>query len=208
MNAAQPNAEEGADKCPDLLCKLPNNAKLSAAGTPYMLARCLSVVLALLWHHPAFAVDMTRAAKEFHESYDQPPIVPVLGGWQGNDSAVTAPSIARIMDDGAWAALWARHDPFGQPPKIDFKSSMVIAIFKGSVSDIVSGIHLESVLDKPELEVMSGVFIFDVSGGEMIRPYLFIVLVRSTKAIMVVERSVVIMDDPKDNVIGWLQRLR
>jgi hypothetical protein len=175
-----------------------------------MLTKYLSVVLALLSHHPAFAVDLTRAAKEFHESYHQPSIVPVLGGWQGNDSAVTEPSVVRIMDDGAWAALWARHDPSGQPPKIDFKNSMVIAIFRGSVSDIVSGIHLESVLDKPELEVMSGVFIADVSRGKMIRPYLFIVLPRSTKEIMVVEHSFGMMMDPEDNygVIGRLQPLR
>lgn len=175
-----------------------------------MFLRRLSVVLMLLWSHAAFAIDMTGAAKEFRESYRVPSIVPVLGGWQGNDSAVSEPSIARITDDKAWAALWARHDPSGQPPKIDFRNAMVVAVFLGSVSSLVSGIHLGSVLDASDLEITSVVFIGDVITRETFRPYLFVVLPRSSRAITVIEHSFGLMMNPQHNyrIVGQIEPLR
>jgi len=120
------------------------------------------------------------------------------------------PSVERVMDEAAWSALWARHDPSSRPPKVDFNTAMVVAIFKGSVSSLVSGLRLDSVLDKAELEVMTGVFIGDVLRGQTNAPYLFVVLPRSTKAIMVVEHSVGMMMHPRDNysVIGRLEAIR
>jgi hypothetical protein len=175
-----------------------------------MLIRSLSMVLTLLWPPAAFAIDVTEAAKEFSERYRAPSVVRALGGWQGNDSAVTEPSVARITDDKAWAALWARHDPSGQPPKVDFRNAMVIAVFLGTVSSLFSGIHLDSVLDSSELEITSGVFIGDVITRETFRPYLFVVLPRSTKAIIVVEHSFGLMMQPQHNyrVVGRLEPQR
>lgn len=175
-----------------------------------MLIRSLAIALALLWHHAAFALDLTEAAKQFGERYRPPSVVRVLGGWQGNDSAVAEPSVVRVTDNEVWAKLWARHDPSGQPPKIDFTNTMVIAIFMGSVSSLFSGIHLGSVLDSSELEVTSVVFVGDVVTRETFRPYLFVVLPRSSEGVTVVEHSFGMMMNPRDNyrVLGRLEPMR
>jgi len=174
-----------------------------------MLIRSLAIVSALLWPHAALALDVTEAAKQFGERYSPPSVVRVLGGWQGNDSAVSEPSVVRVTDNAAWAALWARHDPSGQPPKIDFRNAMVIAVFMGSVSSLFSGIHLGSVLDSSQLEITSVVFVGDVITRETFRPYLFVVLPRSSQAITVVEHSFGLMMNPRDNyrLLGRLEPL-
>lgn len=175
-----------------------------------MPIRSLAIVLALLWHHQAFALDVTEAAKQFGERYSAPSVVRVLGGWQGNDSAVSEPSVARVTDDEAWAKLWARHDPSTKPPKIDFRKAMVVAVFMGGVSSLFSGIHLGGVLDSSQLEITSVVFVGDVITRETFRPYLFVVLPRSSKAITIVEHSYGLMMNPRDNyrLLGRLDPLR
>lgn len=175
-----------------------------------MFIRSLAIVLALLWPHAAFALDLTEAAKQFGERYRPPTVVHVLGGWQGNDSAVAEPSVERVTDQEAWAKLWARHDPSNEPPKVDFRNTMVIAVFMGRVSSLFSGIHLGSVLDSSELEVTSVVFVGDVVTRETFRPYLFVVLPRSSEGVTVVEHSFGMMMQPRDNyrVLGRLEPLR
>lgn len=175
-----------------------------------MLIRSLTIVLALLWHHAAFALDLNEAAKQFGERYRPPSVVHVLGGWQGNDSAVAEPSVERVTDNEAWAKLWARHDPSGQPPEIDFRTTMVIAVFMGRVSSLFSGIHLGSVVDSSQLEITSVVFVGDVVTRETFRPYLFVVLPRSSEAIAVVEHSFGLMMNPRDNyrMLGRLEPLQ
>jgi hypothetical protein len=164
-----------------------------------MFNRCCFAALLFIWHGAALAADTEKAAKEFQKNYFAPKIVSVLSGWQGNDSAVTAPSVERIMDDASWTALWRRHDPASPPPAIDFSKAMVIAIFTGSVSASVYGIHLEGVFDKGDIGLTSGVFVSDVIDRNVVSLYLFVVLPRSTKAITVVEHSFGLMMSPRDS---------
>lgn len=69
---------------------------------------------------------------------------------------------------------------------------------------------LISVLDASELEVTSVVFVGDVVTKETFRPYLFVVLPRSSEGVTIVEHSFGMMMHPRDNyrVLDRLEPLR
>jgi hypothetical protein len=175
-----------------------------------MLKAIWFAAMALAWSGPSCAADANAAAAAFRQSYVEPTIVPVLGGWAGDDSAVTAPSVERIIDADAWTALWRRHSPLDQPPTIDFAKDMVIAIFTGTVSASLYGSHLEAVTDDlAHIDLMSGLFLSDVVRDETASLYLFVVLPRSTKSITVYRRVSGIMVPVSDcKTIGELAEIR
>jgi hypothetical protein len=151
--------------------------------------RIWCVVIALMWYGCAFAADVGAAATRFKQNYFEPKIVAVLGGWAGDDSAVTTPSVQRITDDISWTALWQRHAPGVEPPRIDFDRAMVVAVFTASVSASLYGIHLESaVATIGQIDVTTGVFFSDVVRQNTVNSYLFVVLPRSPKPIAVYRR--------------------
>ena len=174
-----------------------------------MLKAMWLAAAALAWVGPSFAADPSAAAAAFRQSYFEPTIVPVVGGWAGEDSAVATPSVERIMDADAWAALWRRHAPRDQQPKVDFAKDMVIAIFTGTVSASLYGSHLETVTeDLAHIDLMSGLFLSDVIRDKMASLYLFVVLPRSTKSITVYRRLSGIMMPVSDcKTIGELAAL-
>jgi hypothetical protein len=175
-----------------------------------MLKALLFAAVALAWSGPSFAADANAAAAAFRQNYFEPTIVPVLGGWAGNDSAVTELSVERVMDADAWAALWRRHAPGDQPPQVDFGKDVVIAIFTGTVTASLYGSHLDSVVeDVTHIDLMSGLFLSDVVNGATASLYLFVLLPRSTKSITVYQRvSGVTMPVSNCRTIGEFAELR
>jgi hypothetical protein len=142
--------------------------------------------------------DADAAAKAFAENRARPvnPL-PVLGGWEGDDSSVTELSVERIVDTDAWTALWKRHAPDAPPPAVDFTQAMVVAIFSGATGQFVSGFSLYSVSDTNPIEIMVRSNISDVITNTTHNPYLFVVLPRSNKAITVIARSFMLMAGPQ-----------
>jgi hypothetical protein len=77
---------------------------------------------------------------------------------------------------------------------------MVVAIFSGSVSGSVYGIHLDSVIENAgQMELTSGLFISDVIHEELVNLYLFVKLPRSSKPITVVQHSFGLMMSPRSH---------
>lgn len=158
-----------------------------------------AAALLLAWHGAAVAADAAAAANEFKESYVEPKIVTVLGGWAGSDSAVTAKDLDRIMDQAAWVALWHRHAPSRTPPAVDFAKTMVVAIFTGAVSSSVGGLHLESVVGQgADIQVMADLYVSDVIDDKTHNLYLFVVVPPSTGTITVCLHRSGIMMAPKN----------
>jgi hypothetical protein len=164
-----------------------------------MIMRLWFVTLVLIWHMPAFAADAERAANQFKEHYAAPTVAPVLGGWAGDDSAVTKESLQRVTDAASWTALWQRHRPTEHAPTVDFSKAMVIAIFTGSVSSSYYGFGLDSAIENGGIiELTSRAFWSDVIENKTKNLYLFVVLPRSTDTITVCEHISGIMMVPRN----------
>jgi hypothetical protein len=156
--------------------------------------RTFCTLLALVWHVCAAAADPDGAAKNFSQFYYPPEVVQVLGGWAGDDSGVTKPRVERVMDEAAWRTLWSQHDLLHDPPKVDFATTMVVAIFSGKADASLYGMHLDSVIKTGgHIELVSGVFLSDVVHEDTVSLYLFVVLPRSKDAISVYQRLAGIM---------------
>lgn len=152
--------------------------------------RIWCVVIAPMWHGCAFAADVGAAAAQFKQNYYEPKVIAVLGGWAGDDSAVTAPSVQWIMDEDSWTALWQPHAPGVEPPRVNFDRAMVVAVFSGSVSASLYGIHLESAVETiGQIDLTTGVFISDVVRQNTVNSYLFVVLPHSPKPIAIYQRT-------------------
>jgi hypothetical protein len=164
-----------------------------------MLMRLWFVALVFFWHTSASAVDAERAASQFKEGYSEPKLVPVLGGWAGDDSAVTEKTLQRITDETSWAMLWQRHHPAENAPAVDFSKAMVIAIFTGSVSSSYYGFGLNSAIESGGIiQLTSGAFWSDVIDDKTKNLYLFVVLPRSKDMIAVCEHISGIMMAPQN----------
>lgn len=161
----------------------------------------------------AWAYDAAQAAAEFKSAFaGEPPAVPVLGGWQGQDSRVVKEGVERALDAKAWKALWKRHAPKTKAPKVDFKKNMVVAIFWGELKHDGKWARLRSVTASPGnsfIDVVCDLYLGgDLEPENTVRPYLFVVLPRSGDAISVVLRTSILVSRPEVayRVMGELYR--
>ena len=158
------------------------------AVTSLLLLACL----------PARCYDADAAAKAFGYVGEQATSrIPVLRGWQGNDSSVTETSFERIVDADAWSALWKRHAPGVTAPPVDFAKEMVVAIFGGATPANVPAISLYRVVDAGIIEVTTMNVANDIFTNQISNLYLFVVLPRSPKPIAIVARSYALMRGPQ-----------
>jgi hypothetical protein len=157
-----------------------------------MIIRRLTFVLliTIMAGAQARAYDLDKGAQAFEEFRSKPELVVVHRGWAGNDSAVTEFSVERIIDKPSWEALWRRHAPGTQAPEVDFTTEMVVAAFSGRLSASYYGLSLAGVTEGKVIEIVNDILISDVvHPGKENNQYLFAVLPRSNKRILVVSRS-------------------
>jgi len=70
---------------------------------------------------------------------------------QGDKSGINSPLLTAITKKSDWKALWKQHDrmdPANPAPEVDFRKTMVIAVFIGPRSSRGYGVTIESVEEK------------------------------------------------------------
>jgi hypothetical protein len=105
------------------------------------IARCLPVVA-----HPVHivAVDRVDAEVDFADIRTAEMAFTTLD--ESSQSGVTRPATLVIKDAAAWASLWAEHAGGERSlPQVDFQTSMVIAVFRGSQPSSCHGTGIVSV---------------------------------------------------------------
>jgi hypothetical protein len=139
----------------------------------------------------AAAVDLNVAAKTFSDSYVhfRSPAA-VIEGWQGGDSAVEKADGERIVDADKWSALWARHWPGQQAPRLDFSKVMAVAIFFGQQNSGFRASLREVSYYLFDLDIVINEFIPDVVSEKSVNPYLFVVLPRCLNPIRIARSSI------------------
>ena len=138
----------------------------------------------------AAAVDLNVAAKAFSDSYVHFRSPAVIEGWQGSDSAVDKSDGERIVGADTWSALWIRHSPDQQAPRLDFPKVMAVAIFFGRQNPSFRASLREVSYNLFDIEIVINEFIPDVVSGKTVNPYLFVVLPRCLDSIRIARSSV------------------
>jgi hypothetical protein len=64
---------------------------------------------------------------------------------QGATSQIEEPRTVAVRSAAEWTALWREHQPGGKPPAIDFKTSMVLAVFAGTKPTAAHAIEITQV---------------------------------------------------------------
>ena len=144
------------------------------------------------------AYDLEGAAKAFRDGngWPQPRPLTPLRGWQGSDSEVAEPGVTRVTDADGWATLWRRHQPGVAPPPVDFAQEMVVAVFTGAISKSWAPTALYTAVEADELEITTENSRTDVMIPGTKNDYLFVVLRRSEKPIVVIRRTDVMWGNP------------
>jgi hypothetical protein len=148
--------------------------------------------------------------------------------WTGADSEIEKETFVRCASQTDWEQLWQKHrgvDQWGTPlkqpmddkqeqghrqfcPKVDFDSYMIVAVFCGKLGDF--GMYVDSVLDEPQfLRVRYGVVTAQrmPRGPRLEKPvhgYMFVVIPRTQKAIVIEEGTRQVKDHPLD----WKERIK
>lgn len=117
--------------------------------------------------------------------------------WTGTDSSLSKPSFVRCRSADEWASTWDAHAKEGgdagrAPPKVDFGSYMVFALFQGDGTQN-RGLVVVEVLDEPDgLRVRYETAYYQTAGlsdSEAdrrrldTRSFAFVIIPRSDKAI-------------------------
>jgi hypothetical protein len=168
------------------------------------MLRIISVFLILLATQTR-AADVEEAAQAFRAGLTSALGTLVRGGWQGLDSAVTRRSVERITDAASWNSAWRRNAPGGTVPEVEFSTDMVIAIFPGELG--ASRLRLRDIADAAEIAITLDIEILtDISIGGVIKPtvtpFMFVVLPRSQKPVLVTARSWGIINPESYSTIG------
>jgi hypothetical protein len=138
----------------------------------------------------AAAVDLNVAAKAFSDSYVHFRSPAVIEGWQGSDSAIEKSDAERIVDADTWSAVWIRHSPGQQAPRLDFSKVMAVAMFFGQQNSSFRASLREVSYYLFDLDIVINEFIPDVVSGKTVDPYLFVVLPRCLDLIRIARSSV------------------
>ncbi len=127
----------------------------------------------------------------------------IVASWHGDKSGIDAATHLRIGSAEEFAGLWKRHSE-AKAPDVDFKDSMVIAIFQGKGWNS-GGVSAEAQEDDAQIVVRYNDLSYQtMGGGNEVTAWGIFVLPRSTKA--------VIVEDNVQGLIGhppvWKERAR
>ena len=72
---------------------------------------------------------------------------------KGPNSQIEEPRTVVVRSEAEWTAIWKEHAPDHKPPVVDFKQSMVLAVFAGTKPTAAFGVEISQV-DARESEIV------------------------------------------------------